>query len=197
MVSDLADGGASTSVGHDPVDGEEQPEGDEEQPKRAADHRSLHMVRELAADRATGNLAEGELAGQGPVDVPQQPVGHQRRDGAITTSALRQAGSIVPAGLLIGLSLVLALGFDMPAAVGTSLLVIAINSAAALAARLGGHVHLAGRCSVCSPPPHWPGRWPETASPPGSTRPRLTTACTVLLIAVAAYSLTRSLPGLV
>jgi uncharacterized protein len=30
----------------------------------------------------------------------------------------------------------------MPAAVGTSLLVIAINSATALAARLGNHVHL-------------------------------------------------------
>jgi uncharacterized membrane protein YfcA len=58
----------------------------------------------------------------------------------------------VPAGLLIGLSLgggfvivpvlVLALGFEMPVAVGTSLLVIAINSTAALAARLGSHVHL-------------------------------------------------------
>ncbi len=36
----------------------------------------------------------------------------------------------------------LALSFDMPVAVGTSLLVIAINSAAALAARLGGDVLL-------------------------------------------------------
>ena len=36
----------------------------------------------------------------------------------------------IPAGLLIGLSLVLALGFDMPAAVGISLLVITINRGA-------------------------------------------------------------------
>ena len=45
-------------------------------------------------------------------------------------------------GFVIVPALVLALSFDMPVAVGTSLLVIAINSAAALAARLGGHVHL-------------------------------------------------------
>jgi hypothetical protein len=38
--------------------------------------------------------------------------------------------------------LVLAAGFDMPAAVGTSLLVIAINSATAFAARMGSHVSL-------------------------------------------------------
>jgi uncharacterized membrane protein YfcA len=37
---------------------------------------------------------------------------------------------------------VLAIGFEMPAAAGTSLLVIAINSAAAFAARLSGHVSL-------------------------------------------------------
>jgi hypothetical protein len=51
MVSDLASGGGSASVGHDLVDREEQPEGDEEQPEGAADHRSLHVVRELAAGR--------------------------------------------------------------------------------------------------------------------------------------------------
>jgi hypothetical protein len=62
-VSGLARGGGSASAGQDLVDGEEQPEGDKEQPEGAADHRSLHMVRELAADRAAGNLAEGELGG--------------------------------------------------------------------------------------------------------------------------------------
>ena len=61
-------------MGHDPVDDEEQPEGDQERPKCAADYRPLHMVRELAAGRAAGHLAEGELAGQGPVDVPQRPM---------------------------------------------------------------------------------------------------------------------------
>ena len=80
----------------------------------------------------------------------------------------------VGGGFVIVPALVLALGFDMPAAVGTSLLVIAINSAAALAGALGGN-RLASRVDPA----------------------RLGTAFTVLLIAVAAYSLARSLPGLV
>ena len=76
----------------------------------------------------------------------------------------------VGGGFVIVPALVLLLGFDMPAAVGTSLLVIAINSAAALAARLGGPVSL-----------DW----------------ALLAVFTVLLIAVAGYSLARSLPRLV
>ncbi len=64
----------------------------------------------------------------------------------------RQAGKVLGAATLVGLltgffgvgggfvvvpALVLALGFSMPTAVGTSLLVISINSAVALLARLG------------------------------------------------------------
>jgi uncharacterized protein len=103
----------------------------------------------------------------------------------------------VGGGFVIVPALVLALGFDMPAAVGTSLLVIAINSAAALAVRLGGPVAL-----------DWPLLGVFTAAALagalGGNRlasrvdpARLGTAFTVLLIAVAAYSLARSLPGLV
>ena len=103
----------------------------------------------------------------------------------------------VGGGFVIVPALVLALGFEMPVAVGTSLLVIAINSAAALAARLGGHVHL-----------DWPLLGVFTAAALAGAlagnrvasrldASRLTTAFTVLLIAVAAYSLIRSLPGLV
>jgi uncharacterized protein len=103
----------------------------------------------------------------------------------------------VGGGFVIVPALVLALGFDMPAAVGTSLLVIAINSATALAARLGS---LAGL--------DWPLLGVFTAAALAGALAgnrvasridpsRLTTAFTVLLIAVAAYSLARSLPGLV
>jgi len=103
----------------------------------------------------------------------------------------------VGGGFVIVPALVLALGFDMPAAVGTSLLVIAINSAAALAARLGS---LAGL--------DWPLLGLFTAAALAGAlvgnrvasridASRLTTAFTGLLIAVAAYSLARSLPGLV
>ena len=103
----------------------------------------------------------------------------------------------VGGGFVIVPALVLALGFEMPVAVGTSLLVIAINSTAALTARLGSHVHL-----------DWPLLGVFTAAALAGTlagnrvasrvdASRLTAAFTVLLVAVAAYSLARSLPGLV
>ena len=102
----------------------------------------------------------------------------------------------VGGGFVIVPALVLALGFDMPAAVGTSLLVIAINSAAALAVRLGGPVAL-----------DWPLLGVFTAAALAGALAgnrlasridpaRLSTAFSVLLVAVAAYSLGRSLPGL-
>lgn len=126
--------------------------------------------------------------------------------------AVSSSGKVVAAATVVGLltgffgvgggfvivpALVLALGFDMPAAVGTSLLVITINSAVALAARLGGHVHL-----------DWPLLAVLTAAAMAGTvagnrvasrvdASRLTAAFAVLLAAVAVYSLGRSLPGLV
>lgn len=98
-------------------------------------------------------------------------------------------------GFVIVPALVLALGFEMPIAVGTSLLVISVNSAAALAARLGASVHL-----------DWPliGMFTlaALAGTLGGNRvaarvsaSKLTTAFTVLLIVVAVYTLSRSLPA--
>ena len=102
----------------------------------------------------------------------------------------------VGGGFVIVPALVLTLGFEMPAAVGTSLLVIAINSAASLAVRLGGHVSLdwplLGVFTVTALAGVLAGN--RVASRVDASR--LTTAFTVLLIAVAAYSLARSLPGL-
>jgi uncharacterized membrane protein YfcA len=128
------------------------------------------------------------------------------------TAAVRQGLKIVAAatgvGLLTGFfgvgggfvivpALVLALGFDMPAAVGTSLLVIAINSAAALAARLGGHVHLDWPLLGVFTAAALAGALAGNRVASRADASRLTAAFTVLLIAVAAYSLARSLPGLV
>ena len=102
----------------------------------------------------------------------------------------------VGGGFVIVPALVLTLGFEMPAAVGTSLLVIAINSAASLAVRLGGHVSLdwplLGVFTVTALAGVLAGN--RVASRVDASR--LTTAFIVLLIAVAAYSLARSLPGL-
>jgi uncharacterized protein len=131
---------------------------------------------------------------------------------ADTTAPLRQGLKIITAatgvGLLTGFfgvgggfvivpALVLALGFDMPAAVGTSLLVIAINSATALAARLGSHTSLdwplLGVFTVAALAGALAGN--RVASRVDASR--LTTAFAVLLVAVAAYSVARSLPRLV
>jgi uncharacterized membrane protein YfcA len=142
------------------------------------------------------------------VHTPARSAARRRPGGtAAARQGLKIAAAATGAGLLTGFfgvgggfvivpALVLALGFEMPAAVGTSLLVIAINSAAALAARLGGHVHL-----------DWPLLGVLTAAALAGAlagnrvtsrldASRLTAAFTALLIAVAAYSLARSLPGL-
>jgi uncharacterized membrane protein YfcA len=103
----------------------------------------------------------------------------------------------VGGGFVIVPALVLALGFEMPTAVGTSLLVIAVNSAAALVARLGGAgFHL-----------DWPllgvftlaalfGALAGNRVASRVSAARLTAAFTVLLVAVAVYTLARSLPPL-
>ena len=102
----------------------------------------------------------------------------------------------VGGGFVIVPALVLALGFAMPAAVGTSLLVIAINSAAALAARLGGQVHLdwllLGVFTLAALAGALAGN--RIASRVDASR--LTAAFTTLLVAVAIYTLCRSVPGL-
>jgi uncharacterized membrane protein YfcA len=103
----------------------------------------------------------------------------------------------VGGGFVIVPALVLALGFEMPAAVGTSLLVISINSASALAVRLSGGASL-----------DWPLLGVFTLAALAGTlagnriasrvsASRLTAAFTGLLVAVAVYSLSRSVPGLI
>lgn len=103
----------------------------------------------------------------------------------------------VGGGFVVVPALLLALGFDMPTAAGTSLLVIAVNSAAALAVR-AGH----GSLTV-----NWPliGVFTGAAVTgalaggglAGRVSPRrLSAAFTVLIIIVAGYTLARSLPSL-
>ncbi len=102
----------------------------------------------------------------------------------------------VGGGFVIVPALVLALGFTMPVAVGTSLLVIAINSAVALAVRMGEHTHL-----------DWPLLAVFTVMAIGGSlignrvasrvdATKLATAFSVLLVAVAVYTLARSMPHL-
>ena len=103
----------------------------------------------------------------------------------------------VGGGFAVVPALVLSLGFSMPVAVGTSLLVIAINSATALVARLGSGVDL-----------DWPLLAVFTAAAIAGSllggrvasrvRPAtLTRAFAVLLAVVAVYTAVRSVPQLV
>jgi uncharacterized membrane protein YfcA len=103
----------------------------------------------------------------------------------------------VGGGFVIVPGLVLALGFEMQVAVGTSLLVIAVNSAAALAARLGGHPHLdwplLGLFALGAIAGSVAGHR-VTSKADGA---KLTAAFVVLLLAVAVYTAVRSVPYLV
>lgn len=145
------------------------------------------------------------VAAPGP--RPAAAAGKARSSASPARRAARVAAAATGVGLLTGFfgvgggfvivpALVLVLGFEMPAAVGTSLLVISINSAAALAARLGGGVRL-----------DWPllgvftlaalaGALAGNRVASRVSASRLTAAFTALLIAVALYTLARSLPTL-
>jgi len=123
------------------------------------------------------------------------------RRGLKTVAAATGVGLLtgffgVGGGFVIVPALVLVLGFDMPAAVGTSLLVIAINSAAALAARLGSHVAIDWPLVAVFTAVALAGVLAGHRVTSRVDASRLTTAFTILLIAVAAYSLARSLPRL-
>ena len=104
----------------------------------------------------------------------------------------------VGGGFALVPALVLALGYPMPVAVGTSLLVIAVNSATALAARIGtGDNHLdwavtATFTAAAIVGSLIGGRITSRANPRHLTR-----AFAALLILVAVYTAARSLPALI
>jgi len=103
----------------------------------------------------------------------------------------------VGGGFVLVPALVLALSFPMPVAVGTSLLVIAVNSATALAARITtGSTHLdwpliAGFTAAAVIGSLFGGRIASRVEPAHLTR-----AFAVLLVAVAVYTAARSIPAL-
>lgn len=160
-----------------------------------------------AASGSTLTATRDPQAPPVPAAGPEQAAGRRRAGAPAVRQALKIVAAATGVGLLTGFfgvgggfvivpALVLALGFDMPVAVGTSLLVISINSAAALAARLGGGVHV-----------DWPligvftlaaliGTLGGNRVASRVSAAKLTSAFTVLLLAVAVYTLARSLPPL-
>lgn len=116
--------------------------------------------------------------------------------GAATVVGLLTGFFGVGGGFAVVPALVLALGFSMPAAVGTSLLVITVNSATALASRAGHGIGV-----------DWTVIGPFTAAAvvgsllggrvASRARPELLSrAFTVLLVVVALYTAARSIPQL-
>ncbi len=103
----------------------------------------------------------------------------------------------VGGGFVIVPALVLALGFDMPVAVGTSLLVISVNSVSALAARLGGHVQLDWSLLATFTAAAIVGSIVGNRVASRIDAVKLTLAFTGLLVVVACYTAARAIPHLI
>lgn len=102
----------------------------------------------------------------------------------------------VGGGFVVVPALVLALGFDMPAAVGTSLLVIAINSASALLSRLGTHASIGDALLITFTAAAVAGAIAGSRIASKVRPERLAAAFAVLMIAIALYTAARSIPAL-
>ena len=103
----------------------------------------------------------------------------------------------VGGGFVVVPALVLALGFDMPAAAGTSLIVVAVDSAAALAAR-AGHAMFAMDWTLLAPfaAAAVIGTLAGTSVAGRVSPRRLSAAFTVLIVLVAGYTVAHSMPSI-
>jgi len=160
-----------------------------------AARRSRHQVASSGPSERTST--GGAVAGHSSVQTLVRPPARQLRMSTVLRVLV--AGSVVGfmtgffgvgGGFIIVPALVLALGFDMPTAVGTSLLIIALNSAVALASRLattGVDWHVAIPFTLA-------GVAGAVAGNHLATRVHASTLqrwFTVLLIVVATYTLAR------
>lgn len=102
----------------------------------------------------------------------------------------------VGGGFVVVPALVLALGLPMPVAAGTSLLVIAVNSAAAFVVRLGQGVALDWAPVVALTVAAVVGSLVGARLAAGLDPRRLSLAFALLLVGVSAYTGLRSLPGM-
>jgi uncharacterized membrane protein YfcA len=103
----------------------------------------------------------------------------------------------VGGGFVVVPALVLVLGLSMPIAVGTSLLVIAVNSASALLSRLSAHAHVNAALLVVFTAAAVVGAVVGSSVASRTKPERLVGAFAMLLIAVAIYTAARSVPHLV
>ena len=102
----------------------------------------------------------------------------------------------VGGGFLVVPALVLALGLPMAYAVGTSLVVITITSASALAVRGGSSAHPAWALVALLAVVAIAGSWAGAKLAARADTSKLQTAFTALLVLVAIYTAARALPAL-
>lgn len=134
-----------------------------------------------------------QAASRAPAASPVSPV---RVVIAATVVGLVTGFFGVGGGFVVVPALVLALGFDMPVAVGTSLLVIAINSASALLSRLGTHASIGGGLLITFTAAGVVGAVAGSRIASKVRPERLAVAFAVLMIAIALYTAARSIPAL-
>ena len=155
-------------------------------------------------DQAAPGAGAGRDAGS---PIPRAPRAGRRARPAQLRDMARVLAAATVVGLLTGFfgvgggfvvvpALVLSLGFEMPEAVGTSLLVIAVNTGAALLARLGTHARVDWSVVAVFVLAAVLGSAAGTKVASLARPQRLTLAFLVLLVGVAAYTAVRSVPHL-
>ena len=149
-----------------------------------------------------GRSGVGVAVRHSPSLAPPRPQHGSRVSPARVAAAATIVGLVtgffgVGGGFVVVPALVLALGFDMPAAVGTSLLVIAINSGSALLSRLGTHAHIEPGLLLAFTAAAIAGAVAGSRIASKVRPERLVGAFAVLMIAVALYTAARSVPALV
>ena len=149
----------------------------------------------------------GGVAGGGVAVRRPPPRATSRTQAAPSVSPVRVVLAATLVGLVTGFfgvgggfvvvpALVLALGFDMPAAVGTSLLVIAVNSASALLSRLGTHASIGDALLITFTVAAVAGAIVGSRIASKARPERLAVAFAFLMIAIALYTAARSIPVL-
>jgi uncharacterized protein len=175
--------------------------------RRAGTGPAPEPVPEPPADRQPAVPGDAPADARGGVAVRPVPTLAPVRNQASPPSPVRVVLAASMVGLVTGFfgvgggfvvvpALVLALGFDMPVAVGTSLLVIAINSASSLLSRIGTHTVIDPGLVIAFTAAAIAGTLAGSRIASKVRPERLVGAFALLMIAVAVYTAARSIPAL-
>jgi hypothetical protein len=159
--------------------------------------RAARPARPGVEQAGAGAVVVRTSAAQAAVAGPGRPVSPLRVVVAASVVGLLTGFFGVGGGFVVVPALVLVLGFGMSSAVGTSLLVITVNSTSALLSRLGTHVQLDVAVLVAFTAAAIVGTVVGSHIASRTKPERLISAFAALLMAVAAYTAARSVPHLI